>query len=176
MEREAQTPIDHNDASIPESETPSEDMPPRVREHWQIQKQALKEKFPEGWNPRKKLSPDALDGIRALNQQFPDVYTTTVLAKRFEVSPEAIRRILKSKWKPSSEEEEERQERWFNRGKQVWSRWAELGKRPPTKWRQEGIDRQRQPWDSADREEWQSRSQGKQMRLAARRRLSEDVM
>ncbi|KAI1179686.1 hypothetical protein F4777DRAFT_533638 [Nemania sp. FL0916] len=109
--------------------------------HWQIQKEALKEKFPEGWQPRKRLSPDALDGIRQLHQQFPQQYTTEVLARHFEVSPEAIRRILKSKWTPSSEEEMDRQRRWFNRGKGIWSHMAELGKKPPVKWRREGIVR-----------------------------------
>ncbi|KAG6017369.1 hypothetical protein E4U43_001522 [Claviceps pusilla] len=109
--------------------------------HWQIQKEALKEKFPEGWAPRKRLSPDALAGIRALNAQFPDVYTTEALAGKFQVSPEAIRRVLKSKWTPSAEEEQERQERWFRRGKSVWERQAALGIKPPKKWRREGIVR-----------------------------------
>jgi hypothetical protein len=111
------------------------------REPWQIQKSALQEKFPEGWQPRKRLSPDALAGIRALHEQFPDEYTTDVLARKFEVSPEAIRRILKSKWSPSAQEEEKRQERWFRRGKDIWTRQAELGKKPPRKWRKVGVTR-----------------------------------
>lgn len=121
---------------------PSDQLPARKeKEHWQTQKDALKEKFPDGWNPRKKLSPDALAGIRALHQQFPEEYTTDVLADKFEVSPEAIRRILKSKWEPNPDEEIERQERWFNRGKKIWATWAELGKKPPERWRKEGITR-----------------------------------
>ncbi|KAI8634198.1 hypothetical protein F5Y19DRAFT_412331 [Xylariaceae sp. FL1651] len=111
------------------------------KEEWQIQKVALKEKFPEGWRPRKRLSPDALDGIRALHAQFPEQYTTEVLAGHFEVSAEAIRRILKSKWTPNPEEEARRQERWFNRGKNIWSQMAELGKKPPRRWRREGVVR-----------------------------------
>ncbi|KAI3319213.1 hypothetical protein HD806DRAFT_296360 [Xylariaceae sp. AK1471] len=111
------------------------------KEEWQIQKVALKEKFPGGWRPRKRLSPDALDGIRALHSQFPEQYTTEVLAENFEVSPEAIRRILKSKWTPSPEEETSRQERWFNRGKNIWGQMAELGKKPPRRWRREGVVR-----------------------------------
>lgn len=118
--------------------------PTKKKEQWQIQKIALKEKFPEGWSPRKRLSPDALDGIRALHSQFPEDYTTEVLAQKFEVSPEAIRRILKSKWSPSPEEEIRRQERWFNRGKNIWSKMAALGKKPPRRWRKEGIVRD--PW------------------------------
>ncbi|KAI1136689.1 hypothetical protein F5Y05DRAFT_101539 [Hypoxylon sp. FL0543] len=114
---------------------------PTKKEHWQIQKSALKEKFPEGWSPRKRLSPDALDGIRALHSQFPEDYTTEVLAEKFQVSPEAIRRILKSKWQPNPEEEIRRQERWFNRGKNIWTQMAALGKKPPRRWRKEGIVR-----------------------------------
>ncbi|KAK1987878.1 mitochondrion organization and biogenesis protein [Colletotrichum cereale] len=111
------------------------------RETWQTQKEALKKKFPDGWNPRKRLSPDAIAGIKALHAQFPEEYTLRTLADKFEVSPEAIRRILKSKWQASPEEEEDRQERWFRRGVNVWSRYAELGMKPPSKWRREGVTR-----------------------------------
>jgi hypothetical protein len=115
----------------------------RVRhntEPWQIQKAALEEKFgANGWNPRKRLSPDALDGIRALNAQFPDKYTTPVLAEQFQVSPEAIRRILKSKWRPSDEESQNRRDRWDKRGEKIWRKMVELGVRPPKKWREMGI-------------------------------------
>lgn len=124
--------------------TPDEEPPPEPKhqgESWQTQKAALKKKFPDGWKPRKRLSPDALAGIRALNAQFPDVYTTQALADKFEVSSEAIRRILKSKWQPSVDEEQERQERWFRRGKQVWEQKAALGVKPPKRWRREGIVR-----------------------------------
>ncbi|KAI1344067.1 hypothetical protein F5Y15DRAFT_368977 [Xylariaceae sp. FL0016] len=125
---------------IKEEPKPAEDAPP-TKEPWQIQKKALKEKFPEGWTPRKRLSPDALEGIRALHQQFPEQYTTPVLAAQFEVSPEAIRRILRSKWAATPEEEEDRQDRWFRRGKGIWGQMAALGKKPPRKWRREGVVR-----------------------------------
>ena len=117
------------------------DEPKKQKEPWMIQKEALKKKFPEGWNPRKRLSPDAIVGIRMLHKAFPDEYTTPVLAQKFEVSPEAIRRILRSKWEPTEEEELERQERWFRRGIRVWQRWAELGKKPPRRWREQGVVR-----------------------------------
>ncbi|KAI0025143.1 hypothetical protein F4780DRAFT_722368 [Xylariomycetidae sp. FL0641] len=108
---------------------------------WAIQKEALKAKFPEGWKPLKRLSPDALDGIRALHEQYPNYYTTPVLSEQFGLSAEAIRRMLRSRWRPTAEEEERRHERWFNRGKQIWSTKAELGTKPPRKWRREGIVR-----------------------------------
>ncbi|RGP68005.1 required for respiratory growth mitochondrial [Fusarium longipes] len=125
----------------PRLKGPSSNQPQPGAAYWKVQKAALKEKFPEGWRPRKRLSPDALAGIRALNAQFPDVYTTQALAEKFEVAPEAIRRILKSKWQPNSAEEESRQERWFRRGKDVWESRAALGIKPPQKWRREGIVR-----------------------------------
>ena len=119
---------------------------PPKRELWQIQKAALKEKFPEGWMPAKRLSPDALAGIRALHAQMPARYTTEVLADNFKVSPEAIRRILKSKWRPDSEEESDRERRWVKRGEEVWSRKAELGLKPPRRWRDLGIGRGKPEW------------------------------
>lgn len=118
-----------------------DDWVPPPREAWMKQKATIKEKFPEGWAPLKKLSPDAMAGIRALHAQAPDRMTTDVLANEFKVSPEAIRRILKSKWTPSPEEESEREARWFKRGTQVWTRWSEMGIKPPKKWREQGVPR-----------------------------------
>ncbi|KAJ5281817.1 Required for respiratory growth protein 9 [Penicillium angulare] len=109
---------------------------PKVKmgpEDWQIQKQALSQKFPAGWNPSKKLSPDALDGIRQLHASAPEQFTTAVLAEEFKISPESIRRILKSKWRPSGEEVESRRKRWEKRHERIWSHMAELGLRPMTK-------------------------------------------
>lgn len=110
------------------------------REPWQTQKKALSEKFgPTGWLPRKRLSPDALEGIRALHAQYPDKFTTPILADQFKVSPEAIRRILKSKWRPKDEEEEKRRRRWESRGENIWSQMVEMGIKPPKKWRDMGV-------------------------------------
>ncbi|KAJ5175859.1 Required for respiratory growth protein 9 [Penicillium canariense] len=100
---------------------------------WQTQKDALEKKFPTGWNPPKKLSPDALEGIRHLHATAPERFTTSVLAEEFKVSPEAIRRILKSRWRPSEAETESRRQRWEKRHERIWSRMAELGLRPSTK-------------------------------------------
>ena len=109
----------------------------KEREPWQVQKAALSKKFgSSGWLPRKRLSPDALDGIRRLHAEDPDTYDTATLAAQFEVSPEAIRRILKSKWRPTEEEEDKRRARWERRGQRIWSSMSELGVRPPKKWRQ----------------------------------------
>jgi hypothetical protein len=107
-----------------------------------LHKAALKEKLNgEQWRPTKRLSPDALDGIRALHQQYPERYTTPVLAKQFEVSTEAIRRILKGKWRPTGDEADDRRKRWERRGKKIWEERAEKGEKPPQKWRAEGVGR-----------------------------------
>ncbi|KAG9593550.1 hypothetical protein KCU97_g6047, partial [Aureobasidium melanogenum] len=112
----------------------------RNTDRWKVQKAALEEKFGEqSWNPRKRISPDALAGIRALHAKSPDVFSTAVLAEHFKVTPEAIRRILKSKWQPTEEEAEERRERWEKRGERKWSEMAEQGLKPPKKWRERGV-------------------------------------
>jgi hypothetical protein len=116
-----------------------DDWEPPPREPWMVYKEKLKEKFPEGYQPLKRLSPDAIAGIRALHAQMPERYTSWALSQEFKVSPEAIRRILKSKWTPDSEEESDRAKRWFKRGERVWSRYSQLGVKPPKKWREAGV-------------------------------------
>jgi hypothetical protein len=124
---------------------------------WRRHKAAMKRILDgETWNPtRKKLSPDTMDGIRAMHQAYPETLTTPVLAKHFEVSPEAIRRILKSKWQPSEEEDEKRRQRWEKRGKEVWERLVrEKGYKPPKKWRDLGVKGPKQDgdgrWDASE--------------------------
>lgn len=43
--------------------------PSRKLEDWAARKLALKQKYPEGWKPAKRLSPDAMEGIRILHRQ-----------------------------------------------------------------------------------------------------------
>lgn len=123
------------------------------RERWMIEKEAAKRKYPDGYKPMKRLSPDAIVGIRALHAQQPDYYTVPMLSKEFEVTPEAIIRILRSKWRPSPEEETDRQRRWHRRGQAVWQRWADMGTKPPKQWRELGIGN--------GKPEWLLRKQGK---------------
>ncbi|KAK5196382.1 Required for respiratory growth protein 9 mitochondrial [Exophiala xenobiotica] len=103
-------------------------------EPWQTQKDALQKKFGDaGWNPRKKLSPDTMEGIRALHAEDPERYSTPQLAEHFKVSPEAVRRILKSKWRATEKEMEKRRERWAKRHDRIWDQQSELGLRPKRK-------------------------------------------
>ncbi|KAL9052127.1 MAG: hypothetical protein Q9162_005588 [Coniocarpon cinnabarinum] len=125
--------------SIKASPRPALPRPSRHREPWQTQKAVLNEKFPTGWSPPKKLSPDAQDGIRALHAHDPTSFSTALLSKQFEVSPEAIRRILRSKWRPNAEEDEKRRERWERRGEKIWQGLVEKGVHAPKAWRTKGI-------------------------------------
>ncbi|KAF2766584.1 hypothetical protein EJ03DRAFT_329962 [Teratosphaeria nubilosa] len=136
--KEQQLP--HRRLNVEAQKTTENPHPQPKREPWQVQKAALEHKFGEqGWQPRKRLSPDTLEGIRALHASNPTAYPTATLAEHFKVAPEAIRRILKSKWKPSEEEAEDRRVRWERRGVKKWADMAELGVRPPAKWRAMGA-------------------------------------
>lgn len=105
-----------------------------------IRKAANKEKYPTGYQPRKRLSPDAIAGIRALHAQFPDVYDAANLARQFGVEYDAVGRILKSRWRPSEEAEEEMRARWERRGQRVWGQIEQVeGIQPPSKWRRKGM-------------------------------------
>jgi len=97
---------------------PREPTPNSVRKH----AEAMKKAFPEGWQPPRKLSRDAMDGLRSLHSYDPETFSTPVLASKFRISPEAVRRILRSKWVPSAERRAEQaakerkdREEWIQR-------------------------------------------------------------
>jgi hypothetical protein len=71
---------------------------------WAQHRASMKAKFPEGWAPPHKISRAAMDGLRALHAHDPDTFTTPVLSQKFRISPEAVRRILRSKWQPTKEQ------------------------------------------------------------------------
>ncbi|CZR52774.1 uncharacterized protein PAC_02651 [Phialocephala subalpina] len=129
-----------------ERQAARDDWVPPPRQPWMIEKDKIKEKYPDGYQPLKRLSPDAIAGIRALHAQAPEQCTTEVLAVEFKVTPEAIRRILKSKWTPSPEEQTDREQRWLKRGERVWSRLADMGTKPPKQWREMGIGAGKPDW------------------------------
>ena len=68
-----------------------------------VHSETIKKHFPQGWGPPRKLSRDAMDALRDLHTSDPTVHTTVALANRFQISPEAVRRILRSRWAPSDE-------------------------------------------------------------------------
>ncbi|KAK5045979.1 hypothetical protein LTR84_008765 [Exophiala bonariae] len=133
---------------------------PRKAEEWQIQKKGLLQKFKEeGWQPRKKLSPDTIEGIRGLHEQDPEKYSTPNLAEHFKVSPEAIRRILKSNFRPTEAQMQERRVRWAKRHDRIWDQKVQLGLRPPRK-----MD-----WRVEEPEEFEENLKAKELLDAARR-------
>lgn len=78
------------------------------------------------WQPRRRLSPTALDGVRALHKNQPE-YTTKKLSEVFNVSGEVIRRVLKSRWEPDEATKVARMEHWVRRGRRVFERSQKLG-------------------------------------------------
>lgn len=66
-------------------------------------REAIRKSFPQGWSPPRKLSREAMDIVRQLHRTDPETFSTPILAERFRISPEAVRRILKSKWEPTAE-------------------------------------------------------------------------
>lgn len=66
-------------------------------EPWKKQMFALKEKFPDGWRPVKKLSKEQMEQLKLTRKAFPKL-TPNELGTEFGISPEAVRRILRSRW------------------------------------------------------------------------------
>lgn len=76
---------------------------------WRKHRAAMRETFPDGWNPPRKISRMQMNTIRSLYASDSIKNDTPNLAAQFRVSPEAIRRILKSRWRSDDEKEEEAQ-------------------------------------------------------------------
>ncbi|KAF5330057.1 hypothetical protein D9611_010437 [Ephemerocybe angulata] len=77
--------------------------PTSTPDEWRAHRAAIKARFPDGWAPPRKISREAMAGLRQLHALNPATFTTEILADKFRISPEAVRRILKSRWEPSSE-------------------------------------------------------------------------
>jgi len=90
------------------TEEPGKLAKPPMAKSWAEHRVSIKTKYPGKWNPSKKVSREAMDGIRELYKADPDKYPTWVLAQRFTISPEAVRRILKSKWRMPEDKTEEK--------------------------------------------------------------------
>ncbi|AJT05674.1 Rrg9p [Saccharomyces cerevisiae YJM1419] len=86
---------------------------------WKKQKMAVRKKLQgQRWNPPKKISQEQMEALRLLKFNFPEL-TASDLADRFKISPEAVRRILKSNWKRTDEENNNTYERWKRRGERI---------------------------------------------------------
>lgn len=72
---------------------------------WTKRDDAIRKRYGE-WKPTHKLSRQQIQDIRNIKDKMPHMKTIE-LANHFRISPEAIRRILKSNWVPSDIEEEQ---------------------------------------------------------------------
>ncbi|KAG5422139.1 RRG9 [Candida metapsilosis] len=77
---------------------------PRSIPPWIKRELTQKSKY-NRWNPKRKLSRQEMIKVKELKETFPQ-YRTVDLAQFFHISPEAVRRILKSKWVPNDIDEE----------------------------------------------------------------------
>lgn len=55
------------------------------------------------WNPARKLVRSDMEKLRELHQKDPKTNSISQLSKTFKISPEAVNRILRSKWSPPPE-------------------------------------------------------------------------
>lgn len=76
---------------------------------WRKHRNTLKERFPQGWAPPKRISREAMDLLRTLHQVDTVTNSVPVLADKFRISPEAVRRVLKSRFELGREEREKRE-------------------------------------------------------------------
>ena len=77
---------------------------PPTPDEWKSHRGTMRSQFPQGWAPPRRLSRDAMEGLRSLHAYDPATFSTPILAQKFHVSPEAVRRILRSKWQPTKDE------------------------------------------------------------------------
>ncbi|KZT60901.1 hypothetical protein CALCODRAFT_421495, partial [Calocera cornea HHB12733] len=60
----------------------------------------LRARYPAGWAPRTKMSREAMAALRLFHREDPAQFSVPMLADKFTISPEAVRRILRSRWEP----------------------------------------------------------------------------
>ncbi|GAA5851739.1 hypothetical protein JCM9279_004390 [Rhodotorula babjevae] len=110
--RELERDLRAADALLPPVRSASTDKDPDPDRHvpaWRKHQTAMRTKFPAGWSPPKRLSREAMDLVRTLARSDPHQYSVARLAERFKVSPEGIRRILKSNFELPADERVKRE-------------------------------------------------------------------
>ncbi|KAG2172270.1 hypothetical protein INT43_004811 [Umbelopsis isabellina] len=95
-----------NDSAPLHTEDIKEDVPQNWRKDKSLpqfvrHKYAMKEKL-EGkpWQPRNRVSREVMNEMKRLSEMDPEKWNAKTLAVEFKKSPEAIRRILKSRYIP----------------------------------------------------------------------------
>ncbi|KZO94179.1 hypothetical protein CALVIDRAFT_484619, partial [Calocera viscosa TUFC12733] len=72
---------------------------------WVAHKARMRELYPSGWSPPRKISREAMNVLRVFHQEDPEQFGVQDLAERFQISTEAVRRILRSRWQPGPKRE-----------------------------------------------------------------------
>ncbi|KAK9465460.1 hypothetical protein V1512DRAFT_265961 [Lipomyces arxii] len=108
---------------------------------WKKDKLELKVKIGgASWDPRKKLSPEARNALRAFKSEYPHIKSTEI-AQYFGISPESVRRILKSRWLPWTEAQAaDVNERWAKRQDRILDTWSAIGRISPKRKETEIIE------------------------------------
>lgn len=106
-----------------------------IDKSWRAHREAMKRKFPDGWDPPKRLSRDNMDRLRAMHRSDPDKFATPVLADEFRISVEAVRRILKSRFEPTAERAEELADKEMRRKEEKLAVYKEMRQRRE-KWKE----------------------------------------
>ena len=140
IERElAEAEADGTLSSRPRSLRPYGRKPERTptpQEHL-AHRETMRKKFPEGWAPPRKVSREAMDALRHLHQLDPVRFSTPLLADKFRISVEAVRRILKSKWEPTREQK---------------ARMAEREREARRRWKVQKREEEQRKYDKAEEE------------------------
>lgn len=96
--------------------------------YWLVQKAALAKKFNNNpWRTYTKVSPGTVQLIKEINAVVPYTLKAYDIARKFKISMEAARRILRCKWMPTDAEKEKRARSWFERGEKIRAMQMERG-------------------------------------------------
>ncbi|KAL1949232.1 hypothetical protein VTO73DRAFT_11038 [Trametes versicolor] len=101
---ESQDEASTSSRPLPHRPYPTKPEHKRTPQEYAAHRETMKRKFPEGWAPPRKVSREAMESMRSLHQIDPGRFSTPILAEKFHISKEAVRRILKSKWEPTRNE------------------------------------------------------------------------
>lgn len=105
----------HNVRPPPPNWRKMKGLPQYMKKKYALKEKALKIDL----SKTKRLSRSAMEGIRMLHDKYPSELSTDRLAEFFKISPIAISKILKSRWKPSQKELVKKNKKWEKRGEKL---------------------------------------------------------
>ncbi|KAG9291714.1 hypothetical protein G9A89_011999 [Geosiphon pyriformis] len=93
---------------------------------WLKNKFAVKENLQfQGWNPKKKVPREDMEKIRWLHREIPKDFTVPKLAETYQISEQAIKRILRSNFQPDAKYIERQKMKKAKKVTQALSRYKE---------------------------------------------------